>query len=254
MKISFVFLCIFFLLFIIPGKILAVTITINKFPQVITSDEFAIDTTITGAKEGINYLRIDLYKENTKNYFGETWNGTEWYGGSKALSYPKIAISKDSPTSVNMKGRVGSPSATDYPSAGLYKLKVRRYTASGNVASNDQIIPVDVQIAISTPDPLLTPTPFPTDFPPPGQSPPSLPSPVPSSVILGLETTSPTSTPSSAPWPTTDPALPGTQPPSPVSEVINSNKGSILGLFLILGGMILIVAAGFLFLGRKHNI
>ncbi|HKB88460.1 MAG TPA: hypothetical protein VKC53_02295, partial [Patescibacteria group bacterium] len=73
-------LCSWVLFF--PKKIFAVSISINNFPQIINSiDSFQVSVNITGATNATNYLRVDLYKDGSSNYFGETYNGSDWYGG-----------------------------------------------------------------------------------------------------------------------------------------------------------------------------
>lgn len=132
--------------------ILPVVIVINSYPSVITNEDFKIDVTISGARPATNYLRIEIYKDGTTNYFGETFNGSSWYGGADGLSYFPVMI--NGTTSAQIKGRVG-----DFVDSGDYKLKVKRYTQSGNAAS-DTIDPVDVKINLATSTPTPSPSPI----------------------------------------------------------------------------------------------
>ena len=71
----------------------AVTTSIISKPETITTEPFSVKITISGAQKGKdNYLRIDLYKEETTNYFGETKNDSEFYGGRDGTKYPSITI------------------------------------------------------------------------------------------------------------------------------------------------------------------
>lgn len=103
---------IFFLLFIFPQKIFAVTIEISNYPAVIGTDPFNVNVYVSGPSDGKNYLRIDIYKESTTNYFGETYNGADWYSGSSGTSYFAVDII-NSTASATLQGRVGNPSLTE---------------------------------------------------------------------------------------------------------------------------------------------
>lgn len=177
--------------------ILPVVIVFNTYPASISNQEFNVNLTITGAKAGTNYLRIELYKEGTTNYFGETFNGKDWYSGSDGLSYFPVNITNAS-TSAIVKGRLGNPTGSEYEGAGNYKLKVKRYTSSGS-AANDTHDPVDIlvsyDIKTSTPNPTATqdisPIPnqthIPTNLPSPSVV--STPTLVPSAVVLAKNAT-----------------------------------------------------------------
>lgn len=147
---------------ICPQKIFAVTVTVDSFPSNITSEIFDIGVTVLGANNGTNYLRIDLYKEGTNNYFGETYNGSDWYSGSTGTNYFPITIQNAS-ASATVQGQIGNPNSSAYLGPGAYKLKIRRYTSSGSLSSNDTQMPVDIQIIYQTPSP--TPTAAPTEGP-----------------------------------------------------------------------------------------
>ncbi len=155
----------------------AVIVTINNYPQTISTEAFNVDVTINGAKPGTNYLRIDLYKEGTTHYFGETFNGASWFGGSDGKQYSAININENEIASASVKARVGDPTNTEYSGPGKYKMKIRRYTVSGNSAEVD-LNPVDVQINIVLPSftPIPQATPKSTATPKPNPSPTVTPS------------------------------------------------------------------------------
>src|SRR3989338_10209139 len=115
-RISLIF---FFLLctavFILPAKIYAVTTTLSNTPSSISlPDEFTVDITVSGASVGNNYLKIDLYKLGSTNYFGETFNGSEWYNGSEYTKYFQITILSGTDWKGSLKGRVGNPTSTQF--------------------------------------------------------------------------------------------------------------------------------------------
>lgn len=148
-------LIIFFLFFLFPTQsVFAVTITVNNYPSTISTESFMIGVSISKeAKTGTNYLRADLFKEGTFNYFGETYNRKIWYSGSDGQQYFPVSVTLGATTSATLQARVGNPKASDFPGPGQYKLRVRRYTSSGSAASGDVQNPVTVNIAVSTPTP-----------------------------------------------------------------------------------------------------
>ncbi len=245
----------FFFLIVSPQRVYAVTITISNVPSSITSESFTITASVSGATTGTNYLRIDLFKDQTSNYFGETYNGSDWYGSSTYTQYLPITIVSGTFWSGTMQGRFGSPSSGDYDGAGTYKMRIRRYTSGGGTTTSEaNASAVTVAIAIPTSTPTLAPaTPTPTASPPtntptpiktPTPTPSNTPTPTPSlkptltatpsvsiSVVLGQATNSATITP---------------EAPSPTVEVLGSygdNTGKVLmgiGLLLLAGCGILV--------------
>lgn len=186
------FLFIFLFISFFPKKVFAVTLDISNYPSVINSDPFSVDVFVSGASDGKNYLRIDLYKDGTTKYFGETFNGVDWYFGSTGISYFAIDII-DSTASATLQGRFGSPSLTEYLGPGNYKLRIRRYTSSGGSSTTDQTpVDVNIQVATPTPEPTSEPTNTPTSSP--TNSPTLTPTPTP--VVTKTPTIKPTNTPS----------------------------------------------------------
>jgi len=181
---------LFFLIFIFTPSCFAVGSTIVQSPSSITSDPFTITVSVLGASPGQNYLRVDLYKEGSTNYFGETFNGADWYKDSEGTHYfPIIIIDPGTPVTATIQSRIGQPSNGEFPGPGEYRIRIRRYTASGNLGS-DTGLPVSAQIVYSFPT--LTPTP--TEVSVPSRTP--TPTKVPTSQPLPAATKTPT------PWPT----------------------------------------------------
>ena len=142
--------------FLFSKPILAVTVTISNLPSSITDSAFTFNVSVSGATSGTNYLRMDLYKDGTTNYFGETYNGSSWYNGSDGKQFLPITVISGQTWNGSVQGRIGNPSSGEYPGSGTYKIKIRRYTSSGNLSSGDTQTPQDVQINYSAPSP--TPT------------------------------------------------------------------------------------------------
>lgn len=155
---------------------LAVSVTISDYPSTITEDSFTITASVSGATTGTNYLRIDIFKDGTTNYFGETFNNTDWYGGSTYSQYLPITIQTGVTWSGNIQGRIGSPTATQYDGSGTYKIRLRRYTSGGGYTSteaNNSAVTISIALPTSTPTPTDTPTstPSPTATPAPTRTP-----------------------------------------------------------------------------------
>ncbi len=229
-----------FLFFSSTNLVKAVTITINNFPSTISStDPFQVGVTISGATNATNYLRVDLYKEGTVNYFGETYNGTDWYNGSDGKIYFPIQIQNAS-ASATITSQIGNPSSTDYTGPGTYKLKIRRYTSSGSASSNDIQTPADIQFIYSVPTPTPSPTSVPTNVPTSSPTPIKTSSPIP--------TKSPTPKPTLSLFPTDSPqaevlglsisetSIPD---PTPIQEE-SDNKPPVLAFIFIGLGIVLI--------------
>lgn len=158
------------LLFVFSSPVHAVTVSILNAPSTIDQNDFTLTASVSGAQAGTNYLRVDLYKDGTTNYFGETNNGNSWVSGSDGTTYFPIITQANTPWVGIIEGRIGNPSAGEYDGTGNYRLRLRRYTASGNSGSSDTLDSVPVTILFPTPTlpptntpiPLHTPTPTPT--------------------------------------------------------------------------------------------
>ncbi len=256
----------------------AVTLTIESAPQSITEQPFTVDVTLTGASAGQNYLRVDLYKEGTSNYFGETSVGSTWYGGSEGTSYVPVTI-PDSQTVVtaSLQARIGNPSQAEYPGPGSYKLRIRRYTSSGNSAATEET-PVDVQLSYALPTSTPTPTPTPSATPTPTRTPtptkPPTPTPTrvptatptlvknspPASVKSSSEESSKNAMPSDYPtavFGVSDSVATPTQPPKPSPVLIKSSTDSSNNLLTLLfcgmGGLLLIICGILFYLNKRKG-
>ena len=147
------------------SNIFAVSLSLDSIPSKITTSEFEIAVSITGAKPATNYLKLLMYKEGTHEYVTKTWNGHDWYMGSNGKEYAPVTISGKT-VSAPLKAQI-VPQIEN----GEYILSVRRFTASGNEAS-DSVTPATVLVDLPTASPTHTPepkmlTPLPIDTPEP---------------------------------------------------------------------------------------
>ncbi|GDX61730.1 hypothetical protein LBMAG33_0400 [Candidatus Levyibacteriota bacterium] len=158
-----------------------VTTIVSDIPLSIISESFTITATISGATAGTNYLRVDLYKDQTINYFGETFNGSYWYTGSEYAQFLPIVIQSGASWTGLIQARTGNPSITEYDGMGIYKLRIRRYTTSGSYTSSEASVnAVTVNILVPT----QTPTPYPTVLPTITASPQPTSLPEPTTIVL----------------------------------------------------------------------
>jgi hypothetical protein len=168
---------IFFIIFlftnfylVLTTSVCAVTTSINNAPTNISTDPFSIEITVAGASSGTNYLRIDLFKASTSNYFGETFNGVDWYKDTTFSQYYPVNIQSGVNWNGQIQARVGNPTSTQYDEPGNYKLRVRRYTSSGSyntTEANNSAIDININIPIASPTPIIFPTETPTQIPSP---------------------------------------------------------------------------------------
>lgn len=147
-------------------SVVAVTTTISNIPESITTESFKVKVTISGASAGTNYLRIDLYKPNSTNYFGETFNGLGWYSDNDYTQYYSINIESGNEWTGEFQGKIGNPNLTQYEGPGIYKLRVRRYTSSGNYSSteaNNAAVDININspLILTITPPTESPSPYP---------------------------------------------------------------------------------------------
>ncbi|MBP6882340.1 MAG: hypothetical protein KBC15_02165 [Candidatus Levybacteria bacterium] len=153
-KACFASALVLLLLVVGPQSIFAVGLEFSA-PSQITDQPFSVDAVISGASFGQNYVRVDLYKDGTTEYFAETFNGSSWVDGSDGRLYLPVHIASNQ-AQITIQARVGNPSSSKYQGSGSYKLRVRRYTASGSVAANDSYVPLDIAINYIFPTPTST--------------------------------------------------------------------------------------------------
>lgn len=156
------------LICVLTTQTFAVSISLLDYPTTINDGPFTVTASISGATTGTNYLKIDLFKDTTTNYFGETFNGSDWYGGSAYSQYLPITVQSGVSWIGQIQGRIASPTATQYDGSGSYKLRVRRYTGSGGYTAteaNNGAVLVSINLPTLTPTPTNPPIPTNTPIP-----------------------------------------------------------------------------------------
>ena len=242
---------LFVLSFVPLFKVRAVSISAVDFPGSVKDESFNVTASISGASLGQNYLRIDLFKEGTGNYFGETFNGSNWYSGGEGKLFFPVTIDSSKLVLATITARFGNPSSLEYPGPGSYKLKIRRYTSSGNQASDNQDA-VNIQINFITPSPVPTSTvtPVPTPSASPSPSTPILITPRPtkehifeSSIGAELEKETLGESSMSSEF----------EPPKASKEIVMGVKEDNLPKVLIILGLVLIFTCSILFFYRHYK-
>ena len=184
-----------FLFAIFTSRAYAVTVSITNYPPTITDQSFTLTASVSGATTGTNYLKIDIFKDGTTNYFGETFNNSDWYGGSTYTQYLPITIQSGVVWGGTIQGRIGSPTTTQYDGTGTYKIRLRRYTGGGGyTASEADNSSVVVGISLPTATPIPSDTPTPTKTPTPTNAPTSTSTPTPTKTPTPSPTKSPSTT------------------------------------------------------------
>lgn len=170
MKLLLAFLITLFGLILLTKPALAVTVSISEVPSSITSDPFEFKAKVEGAQSGTNYLRvsfseIDPVTNKSKfNYFGYTFNGSDFYNGSDhTLHYP-VNIDSSGKWEGTVKGKIDVNDSA-FKGTGNYVLKIRRYTQSGSNPIHSNEVSINVNVSSSpTPSPSSSATPTPTAY------------------------------------------------------------------------------------------
>lgn len=241
------------LLLTFSNQVLAVNTAISNTLSSITDEPFTFNVSITGAQTGTNYLRADLYQSGTYNYFGFTFNGTDYYNGSIYNQFLPIIINSEGSASATIQAKIDS-SSSSFKGSGPYKLKVRRYTSQNSYTwSNEASLDISYDLPTSTPIPASTPTP--TDTPDPTNTPTPIKTPTPTKTSTPAPTIKPTTKPS--PTSTSDnPNLPASilgtssatvMPTISQDSVKNQSSVSPLTKIFLIGGMIILLLSGGLF-------
>lgn len=251
-------LLLLFCFIFLPNPSFAVTVTITNYPSTITDDVFTLTASVSGATTGTNYLKIDIAKEGTTDYFGETFNGTDWYGGSTYSQYFPISIQSGTSWIGQVQGRTGSPTISQYDGTGTYKIRLRRYTSGGGYTTSEaNNSAVFVSISLPTATPTSTPPPVtPTNTLVPTVAKASIPTPT--KTVTSIPTTSTIAIASSS----AQEILGGssvadtesiTKPPSQI-KVLSSRFNKLPFLFIVLGGAMILVCGILLYFKIRREI
>ncbi len=211
---------------------------------------FSLSATMSGLSKNATYrLRIALAQSGTTNYFGSTYDGSNWHDGS-ITDGNYIAVTTDNSGAWwgDMQGKVDSEDPNFTTGSGSYDLKIGRYTQTGTSATWSD--PVQVSIAVPP-----TNTPTPTNSPTLTQSPTNTPRPtltivptstsIPTKIIIS-NILSPTIATSSADiLAASDEAIFDVLSPTPApSKILQQKKQSSFPWFFTLGGVIFLLACG----------
>lgn len=195
--------------------VFAVPPTILSNPSSIDVDNsFTLSATMSGLSNNTIYrLRITFAKTETPDYFGSTFNGTDWYNGTPSpINYSNfltVTTDDNGAWGGDILGKVETSDPNFTTGSGTYDVKIGRYTQSGTNATWSNIVPISLVAPTPTPTPSPTPSPAPTSTPVPA----------------------PTKTPThtlipNTPTPTLKPLITPTKTPIPSREVLPT---SVLG-------------------------
>jgi len=229
MKAVIVFVtALFFLYFANPIFATAPVITAYPTGTLSLDTSFTVTATMSGlSKSAIYRLRVALAQPGTSNYFGSTYDGTNWNMGSIADgNFINITTDGYGAWGGDIQGKIDSNDPNFTTGSGTYDLKIGRYTQTGTTVTWSDP-PSSVSIIVPpTPTPTPTNTPTPTLTPTPTSAPTSTPTlaPTPTSTPTPTATPIPTSTPISG-----QPVKPslGPQPMSVLGESTNNNVPSV---------------------------
>jgi hypothetical protein len=214
-------------LFFLPS-VLATAPALLTYPDsIIVDQEYSVTATMSGlTKNKIYRFRLVLSKAGSSDYFGSTWNASSWYGGFPSpIDYSKfLSITTDDDGSWNgeVRGKVESNDPNYKDGAGLYSLKLGRYTETGESATWSEAVERNLLDLRPTATPTSTPTP--TNAPTPTNTP--VPTHAPTPTATPKPTNTPTSTPT--PKPTSTLALTPTNTPVPTTVTVEPT-GEVLG-------------------------
>jgi len=140
---------------LLPKNIFA-ALTFSSAPSQITEEqEFEVNVNITNLTQETPYfLRAVFYQPGTTNYFGYTWNGSDWYNGTPSpIDYTKfLSIQRDS--SGNWSGTLKAkpdPASGKYSGPGLYEFKIGRYTSAGSLSWSSTVAQIQITQSAQTP-------------------------------------------------------------------------------------------------------
>lgn len=248
--ISIVFLFTCFWFFAIPPVLATFSFSI---PQTSIAEDQEIEATVNLSLQNqgnkIYYLEGAFKREGGTNYFGQTWNDTDWVGYSSTnadKSLKSITTTSEGSWSGVLKIKLDTTSS-QLTGSGNYILKINRFTSSGSsptASDNEATLAVIVN---STPTPTATPTPTNTPTPTPTSTPTPTKSPTPTKT----PTKTPTSTSQPSPSSTSNPKIPssilGTSisaTPEPSSKEEGSSPLKNIAMF---GGGSVLILSGILF-------
>ncbi|MEK7450897.1 MAG: hypothetical protein AAB662_03115, partial [Patescibacteria group bacterium] len=150
--------------FVKPAFATAPSITAYPTGTISLDTSFTVTATMSGlSKNAVYRLRVALAQPGTTTYFGSTFDGTNWhYGSINDGNYTSATTDNNGAWGGDIQGKIDSDDPNFTAGAGIYDLKIGRYTQTGSTATWSNIVSVDIAIPPPTPTPTDTPTPTPT--------------------------------------------------------------------------------------------
>jgi hypothetical protein len=208
-------------------------VVLNVPTQINISQSFNVNVNFDGLTgDKIYRLRITFSKPGESKYFGETWNGSDWYNGESPIEYSKFfSITTDSngAWSGEVQGKISYGIPNFDGTLGTYDFKIGRYTETGSTATWSEV----TQVTLVDPNP-PTSTPVLTDTVTPSSTPTKTPIPTKSPTPIHTQTPTKTPTPIKNPTPTpTTNIVKNTQTPTPTpSRIFQPPSIPISGIIL----------------------
>lgn len=183
--VKFALVCVILIVILLvntpTSKVLAVSSITLSNPNTTSitdpNNEVEMDVLINiDVTDGTKYfLRGVFFRENSSNYCGYTWNGSNWFSGPYSSNdgwknFPSIQIASNT-AQMKLKAKLNSDDS-GCKETGTYNFKVQRFTESGSGNFDTQN-----QLTLNVSLPTQTPTPSPSSTPEPTQKPSSTPNP-----------------------------------------------------------------------------
>jgi hypothetical protein len=155
----------FLLILLVPRKVFsAINLTTSDLaPQ---DDHFQITAVVSGMSSSSGtFIQGVFTPKDASKYFGYTFSKKgEWvkYESSPEKNFVLdnyVELQNDQPVTIFLKPDYEDK---DYSGPGKYLVKLKRFTASGSPSDYSNTLEVDLNYAISTPQPTPTSTPTPT--------------------------------------------------------------------------------------------
>ena len=230
-----------FILIVFPKPAFAtISFTIAN-PIISGEDEIEVDTSISGLTSSSCstsgcYLQAEIrIPDNTKDYFGFTYNNSgeyvDYFSSPSSIDEIKSKLFNFTPVSGAWSGKLrlkNNPEDGNYLGPGQYSIKFRRFSGNSTSSTSDSnVLAVNLSMPLPTATPTLTltPTPVPTDTPTPTLKP------TPTSKPTSTSTPTPTLKPTTTIKPITSPSI--TLASSKASKILGDKTSSQSSILII---------------------
>jgi hypothetical protein len=247
-----------------------------SIPQTNISSDQEIEATINLSLQNqgnkLYYLEGAFKREGATNYFGITWNDTDWVNYTASNNdkpLKSITTSPEGSWSGVLKTKLDTNSS-QFTGSGNYILKINRFTATGSspTPSDNEILLTITALPTDTPTPTETTTPTPTTtLTPtltPTPTPTATPTPTPTAKRQASPTVNKSPTPSNSPTTSSNIKIPSNLMASNSSiagvsispqntQQLESNLFSKRNTLIVLGGIFIISGTSILvYFLKKH--